>query len=329
LKILTLYNASSKHDIIDANRWENLISSALPHLYIFRFHFTLWFIRESKINWPTDGGFDKCKQFENDFWIKEHHWYTAYELNKWGITIFTVPYCKDYYELASDTEVYSNNSLIDKSKLFDNVTSLKVSLNVKLQNSDLMFSNIESLTFHTEYIYSLPETVPIQVLKNNVNLSKLKHLRLGHSCEMQSASIFFLEIFKQAPHFSSISIYIQNLLALLNNGELCKYFNKMITKLELHQEHVGQFIPFDQLKEVWKIFSNVEELKCGISGLQNVVELLNRLPNLSNLYVCSSTFYNAKTTEVFLRSTLPDLDANFELDSEIKYLKIWIGRRMS
>jgi hypothetical protein len=246
-----------------------------------------------------------------------------------------VPYCEDYHKPISDTDLYCNNSLIDESKLFDNVTSLIYSLNAKLENSDLKFSNVQSLTLHTEYIYyrsfmgSIPETVPIQVLKNNVNLSKLKHLRLGHSCEMQSASIFFLEIFKQAPHFSSISIYIQNLLALLNNGELCKYFNKMITKLELHQEHVGQFIPFDQLKEVWKIFSNVEELKCGISGLQNVVELLNRLPNLSNLYVCSSTFYNAKTTEVFLRSTLPDLDANFELDSESKYLKIWIGRRMS
>ena len=225
--------------------------------------------------------------------------------------------------------------MIDKSKLFDNVTQLLFSLNTKLQNSDLKFSNVKSLSLYNEYTYyrkfmcSLPVIDATQFLKNNVNLSKLNNLELYENYEIECASTLFLEIFKEAPHLSTISISIHSLLPLLNNDELCKYFNKMITKLELRLDHDGQLISFDELKDVLKIFSNIEELRCNdISVLENAAELLNLLPKLSNLYVwwfCTS--FN-KNTEVLLRNNLLDLDANFELDSERKWLHVWIGRRM-
>ena len=336
LKILTLHaDCSDNKYMIDANRWENLISSSLPHLHIFRFHFIVWFIFESKNKWITDGGFDKYKQFENDFWTKQHHWYTAYELNYRKIAIFTVPYREDYHEPISDTELYCDNSMIDESNLFDNVTRLRVSLYAGLKKSDLKFSNVHSLTLNKghNFKWSRADSISLENLmefiKNNVSLSKLRDLELRLSFGIGSASTFFLEILKDAPHLSSISIYISDLLPLLNNDELCTYFNKMITKLQLHQMYNGRFIPFDQLKDVWKIFSNVEKLTCsGVSDLDNVVELLNRLPKLLNLCVWSAIPY-AENTEVWLRNNLPDLDANFELDSKRNNLNLWIGRRMN
>ena len=335
LKILILYTASDNDDIIDANRWENLISSTLPHLYIFRFCFNFFLTYKSKIDWSTNGGFDKCKQFENDFWTKQHHWCTAYEWNNMLITIFTVPYCEDFYELRSDTELYCDNSMIDKPNLFDDVTLLDFSLNASLENSDLKFSNVQSITIQKEHDFNRSRADSIslrnlmQFIYNNVNLSKLRDLELWPSFGIESVSTFFLEILKDAPHLSSISIYISDLLPLLNNDELCTYFNKMITKLQLYQKYDGRFIPFDELKEVWKIFYNVEKLTCsGVSDLDNVVELLNRLPNLLNLSIWSSTPYD-ENTEVLLRNNLLDLNANFELDSNREWLHVWIGRRMN
>ena len=331
LKILTLLIRSVKQDIIDANRWRNLISTVLPQLYIFKFLFNCSRRSRNQIKPTAHDVSELYKQFQADFWIQQHHWYTAYELKQDRMSIFTIPYLKNYYELTCDIELYCNNPLIDRSKLFDNVTQLTLSVNVKLENFKLKFSNIKLLILQNEYysirnrVNSSSEIILIEFLKNNVNLLKLKHLELHENCELGSA-LTFLEMFERAPQLSSLTIFTNNLLPLLNNDELCNYFNKMITKLNCRADHHDRFISFDELKQVWKIFSNVKVLQCDIDRLENLVELLNQLPKLWHLFVLSRTHVN-ENTELWLEENLPDLHAKFDLNITNNTLSIRIESR--
>ena len=84
------------------------------------------------------------EQFRNDFWTKQHHWYTAMTITNDEVNMFTVP-CRAYSRLTLTfgTELHYNHSLIDKSKLFDNVTDLIISSNALVKRTDFKFSNIK------------------------------------------------------------------------------------------------------------------------------------------------------------------------------------------
>jgi len=161
-------------------------------------------------------------------------------------------------------------------------------------------------------------------LQNLVNLLKLKELHVKDDGRMKSPLIL-LEIFKEAPHLSSISIYPSTLMALLDNGELCQYFNKMITKLLFYHEKSDRSIFFDKFERVWKVFNNVEQLRCDIDRLENVIELLNHLPKLSSLHASSQTSFD-ENTKLWLKDNLPDSDENFCAQVYGRTLNLWISR---
>ncbi|CAF4625477.1 unnamed protein product [Rotaria sp. Silwood2] len=74
LKILSIY-APNNMEMVDADRWQHLIESSLIHLHIFKFIFDYYAIDDyNKI-------LKKLEEFRTDFWIKQHQWYTNYEIN--------------------------------------------------------------------------------------------------------------------------------------------------------------------------------------------------------------------------------------------------------
>jgi hypothetical protein len=95
LKILTI-SADNNEEMIDAYRWENLITSSLPQLAIFKFKFSCSY---------EDDILRKFEQFQTHFWHEEHHWYTDYECDTecksldYSAQIFTVPYISNTYVL--------------------------------------------------------------------------------------------------------------------------------------------------------------------------------------------------------------------------------------
>ena len=236
--------------LFNASYWQNLITSFLPHLNAFKFHFQINCLSDSS-NFRTWGGYsflphrawerdailEEFKQFQGNFWTEQHHWYTAIDWKRFEATIFTVPYFCSYncYTLTSDTELSCNDSFVLRSKLFDNVRNLKISPSAAVKHPYLQFSNVTSLTleeedFWSKYFYRLRAIDSIGTLKNVVNLFKLEEIHIAKDGAMRSPFIL-LEIFKEAPYLSSISIYSATLIALLENYELYEYFNKMITKL--------------------------------------------------------------------------------------------------
>jgi hypothetical protein len=60
-------------NMVDAYQWEHLITSTLPYLNIFKFHFT--YTGRKKYN---DIFQEKFKQFQSDLWHKQHHWHIEY-----------------------------------------------------------------------------------------------------------------------------------------------------------------------------------------------------------------------------------------------------------
>ena len=67
LRSLTI--SSNNRDMIDACRWEYLITSLLPRLAVFRFKFGVS---------NVDDILRIFEQFQSDFWLQQHHWYTEY-----------------------------------------------------------------------------------------------------------------------------------------------------------------------------------------------------------------------------------------------------------
>ncbi|CAF1081859.1 unnamed protein product [Rotaria sordida] len=73
LESLTIF-FEYKEDMIEVCRWEQLIQLSLSYLQNFNFIFQCSFTHDKNI-------IDKFKQFQNDFWHKQHHWYTEYSFN--------------------------------------------------------------------------------------------------------------------------------------------------------------------------------------------------------------------------------------------------------
>ncbi|CAF4006939.1 unnamed protein product [Rotaria sordida] len=283
-----IISAYDNIDIIDASRWEHLIKSSLPHLHIFKFKFYYSQYGKSIIA-------DKFNQFQSDFWLKQHYWYTEYSLKEsLGRTtalIYTLPCIADRFELKLDINRYYNK-LINNFDVFNNVKYLSLDSEILSKECHYYFSNVTSLIlkcksnlFKRDSDRILLKAKHIKSLKMTVNLYNLKHLDISFLCKIESSTIL-LEILKQSPNLSSISIDPNYLLSLFSDNELCKYLNKMIKKLDMLIPSLNKF---SKIEQFCKIFSNIEQLKCNITQLDDLLFLLNNLSKLSILKVSDTS----------------------------------------
>jgi hypothetical protein len=137
LRSLTV-SGYEKSDMIDAFRWKKLITSSLPHLTLFKFKFAIF--NQNEI-------LDKYQQFQSDFWIKEHQWYTECLLGGTGISyIFTIPYLTDSRIMWLKHVRHWNKSINNNIDTFNHVKRLGLFGEKLNQSYDFYFSNITSLT---------------------------------------------------------------------------------------------------------------------------------------------------------------------------------------
>ena len=88
---------------------------------------------------------EKFKEFQSDFWQKQHRWYTEYCLSRDSPSIYTIPYAFDTYQLISDTDRYCNETM-NNSNTFDNVTDLIIGPDALTETCQYHFSHVTSLT---------------------------------------------------------------------------------------------------------------------------------------------------------------------------------------
>ena len=327
LKSLTL-DTDNGIDIVNAYEWEDLISSSLLHLNIFKFNFKYLFYRDDERNTYEE----KFKQFQSDFWCEQHQWFTEYSLSKNCALIYTVPYTSDVYQLMPNTSRYSNK-LMNNVKTMDNVRNLTIHSYSILVKCPFYFGHVTSMTLEYRSLFTnksseIPEH--IQHLRMIVNLSSVKHLAISSHCEVMPSSML-LELLKQAPQISSLTIEPINLQSLLKDEEVCKYFSKMITKLDVWTP--SNISPIDQfnLDKFCKIFSNIEQFTCKIDRKSTLIFLIMNLTKLSRIHATVSSSVSSDEiccVEKDLQKSRIKICYDFDDDQPSK-LTIWIIRNIT
>ena len=313
LKNLTITAYNSKN-LIDACQWEQLITSSLLHLQTFKFIF--------QCSRENDGIEEKFKEFQSDFWCKEHHWFIEYILSKNSASIYTIPYISNTFELKSYNDRYSQNT-----NTFQNVTHLTIYPDVMIEKSQFHFSHVTSMTLQSAN--SLLTIQHIKYLKMIVNLFNIKHLTISYDYHSESALVL-LEILKHTSQISSITIGSDNLILLLDNDELCKYF-KMIKQLYISNYSMGPLDTIYELNRFCKIFSNLEELRCTIYDGDSLLFLSKNLSKLKciNIYSRVSQFHHKL---FWLAKNISRLDKNMFADFDENYyteLTIWVIKNIN
>ncbi|CAF4126108.1 unnamed protein product [Rotaria sp. Silwood2] len=313
-------------DIIDASRWKHLITSSLSHLTVFRFRFGT-FDRNEIIR--------KYEDFQTNFWIKEHQWYTECLLGDQILSqIFTIPYLNDT-RLMGLKYVRHFNTRIDDSKTFDNVTDLHLPGKELMTSSGFYFPNIRSLVIHSLPVFAneSDEQIFIRSLKRIMNLSNVKHLEIP-LCSQTTRPTILLEILKEAPNLSSLNIYNCAVDILKTNMEICRYTSEMIKKLQfcVYSQPNPCQKPHD-VSSIHKVFPNVEHLTCHQTQPDSCLFLLNNLPKLSTLTI---HFYQSRDNGSFNKvkeelSKLKNIFFYEEILRDIQHVKLmafgfWIDR---
>lgn len=288
LEVLVL-SADSDSNFVDANRWQHSITTSLLHLYVFKFKFDIDFENED------NGIIDQFQQFQSDFWHQQHHWYTEYTLNEGTALIYTIPYISNKYEIIPYTKRCYNESISNRNTLV-NVTELNLCPEAMTGENEYYFPNVKLLRLaegrtNDNYVYSFLKTKHIECLKTMVNLSCLIRLEMLPGSRLKSPSVMLL-LLKESPNLSSLKISKIILFSLLNNRELCGYFNKMITKLDITGTSICADLTYKEVIQVAETFSNIEEFRCDVGELGNLMFTLNQLSKLPNMkFFCYRTFY--------------------------------------
>jgi hypothetical protein len=84
-----------------------------------------------------------------------------------------------------------------------------------------------------------------------VDLSNIRYLHISYSFKQNTTSVFF-DLLKEARQVSSLEICVSLLISSFDNDELCKYFNKMITKLCIINSSASLIEEVCDLKEFCK-----------------------------------------------------------------------------
>jgi hypothetical protein len=329
---MLIITIESDASIIDACLWQQLITSSLLYLDVFKFKFSYSFTDE------VNDVLNKFEQFQSDFWHKQHHWYTEYSLSEYSAVIYTIPYLCDTYTLTPFKFKYSN-TLMNNSHTFNNVKDLLLYQEVLTCESSYHFSNVISLTLEnhlcvknaTDHFLQLEQ---IKSLKLIVNLSNIKHLTISSTCHFKTTSVL-LQILKQTKQLSSITIDPNILPSLYNDQELCNYLRKMIKKLDVYKFAHSLFLfkPPEVIDQFCQTFSNIEQLKCNSERPEDLLILLTRLSKLSSIKALIKLDDGPETEPIWLEVLRPKLDLMFNIRDHNIYVEqyefeifIWIGR---
>ncbi|CAF0855672.1 unnamed protein product [Adineta steineri] len=303
----------------DGIRWQKLIESSLKYLTIFKFYF-----QEKKSENLTEK-LNKFQQFQNDFWHKQHQWYTNLEIYTRTSTIYTIPYEKDTYELTCNTDKHGY-LWMKNSNVFDNVKTLTLTPKLIAKNSKCYFRNVESLilTRHSDENYDEDDdddddddkpdlkSTEIKLLHTIVNLSNIKHLTIDEEFYANSSLLF--DLLKELPNVSSLEIDEEQLMKFVKNNELCKYLNKNIKKLDISTgECLDERIFLNKIKIIFsQVFSNIEQFTCDY--MKQVDDLLVILKECSNLVIIKCEVIS-KPVNSWILINASKLDVYFDFKS--------------
>lgn len=310
-------------DMIDAKRWKNLILTSLSYLENFKFIFN--YIYRTK----NDHIFDKLNEFQDDFWLKQHQWYTEYSISDYSASLYTVPYIMNSFTLEIPTKRYWNKIF----NTFDNVTNLTLYHGVLKETCEYYFSYVNSLTLLPSEEYYKPNlgNGTIKTLGSIVNLSNIKHLGLSVKFRLKDPGVL-IRILHECSQLSSLGISVRALETFSYDKDLCELLKKMIKKLDIYKPHSSSFKYHHQINDFCQTFSNLQQLRCNIDQTKDLLYLLHHLPELINLQGYLWKINDHHYFYSWLKKKIQTFNPLFRMKYIDKYeteLSIWINRTLN
>ena len=191
-------DSSNDQNMVDASRWEQLITSSLPYLNNFQFKLVcvLW--------WDEDNARRIFDRFQTNFWLREHQWYTEYLVSVECMMIYTIPYIAENRQIPLVSKRY-DNPLFDNSQTFRHVKALVVPGGDVLDHGKYYFPNLTSLVIQQKPNSIEYDEQMIASLMKLMSFSYLKHLEIPFDCRTQTPSLLF-RILDLAPQLSSLRV---------------------------------------------------------------------------------------------------------------------------
>ena len=319
LTTLTLIDYEDEQ-LFSVHKWQSLIDLSLKNL--LNFNLSCTYMDENHSS-RTEEIF---RQFQADFWIKSHLWYTGCMLFEEYSIIYTIPYIKRDFQWRSYPYMYSNE-IIDRRNLLTDVKKLEISTDFMIHQCPYYFPNLTTIEIGNcdltkEYC---------ELFKTNVNLTNLIDLHIGSNCKVEDTQVF-LELLKQSPYISSLSIECKTLSTLLdNNDQLCEYLSKRIKKLTLISTKECTYIDEQNLtnNKFWQTFACIEQFRCDIRKRQSIQFLFESLSNLSYIIIHLKNDTISYSTS-YLQDIASELGIKIHSNAMIcaysHILHVWINR---
>ena len=263
--------------MLDAPRWERLITSSLLHLINFRFRLSMNHRLHQRHVYKI---FDR---FQTNFWLRVHHWYTECSIEKRSLTIYTNPYPDECEQISLTSKRYFN-PLIDNSQTFKQVKKLVLSANDLFEHGDYYFPNITSLiiTRSLQFSNENEEERVMECLMKLISFTHLRYLEFPLDCRTQRPSLLF-QILHLAPQLSSLRTKSCFFELLSNQREISRYLNGKIRKLDLSDYDLHECERPLRIQSLCCLMPNLEQLTIPISKSQDWLILLNEFSKLFSL----------------------------------------------
>ncbi|CAF1009975.1 unnamed protein product [Rotaria sp. Silwood1] len=294
-------NVDLSSEIVDGNRWEEIIRNHLPNLQIFQLKMKVTVPLRQNIQQRVD---ELINSFQSSFWIDEHQWFVRCLTSNRTIHLYTLSNCYEEHLPVS----YKSTCLVNDEQDFYNSISKIISPTFFDQPipSDIRLSKINYLCIN------LPLNDQFWSIISNFN--RLKSLTiLFHINTFQSQVQALLD---RAPHLTRLTIN-QHESTYLQTA-LFKYRNVSIRELDLR--NINHYFNEEDCFTLSRspLGIQCEKLSILIYNRQSIITLVENMLKLRALNV------RCKDEKYIEQSTLEDNDVEYfdnNKDNYIQWLK--------
>ena len=286
-------DCSGDETIVDASRWQQLITSSLPSLRTFQFKLKTY--NPLKI----DVVLRIFQQFQTDFWLEEHQWHTECCAQNYSTMIYTIPYSTEFTQIPLQSTRHCN-PLIDHFQTFRNVNTLVARDNDVLEHRDYYFPNITSLILLdlSKIINDEDERRLIDSMSNLMNLSNLKHLEIPLDCRTDRPYLLF-QILRLAPQLSSLCTKGCFYESITDRRDCYRYLDEMNPKLNLSEYCSHRCHRSLTINALHRLAPNLQHLTMPLTNIADLFFLFKNFSKLSHFKVHINTMDYPQYLEVF------------------------------
>lgn len=255
-------------EIVDGNRWEEIIHNYLPELKVLKLKMKLNLATGQNIQQRVDELIDS---FQSSFWIYEHQWYIRCFTSNRTIYLYTLSHCYDgsfpvtfrsTYPLDNQESFYNNITKIISPTFFD----LPISPNIRLTKLNHLCINLPI----NDQFWSVVSTI-----------NRLKSIEIHYHANIFQSQVQAL--LDRTPYLYTLSIYQHESMSL--QTALFKYSNSSVRELDLrninHYFNEEDCIKLSQSP----LGTQCEKLSILVHSYQSIISLVNHMKKLRALNV--------------------------------------------